>query len=471
MTPVVHGTQVVAGGGLAGLLIADRLRAAGADVVVIESEATCGGLLRSFDYGAEGRFDYGTHILSETGVPGLDAWLRALLPENDWHFLTGVRRDLAGVYWNGHLQKHSLYPDLTTLPRDEYGLCLADFFAHLDADASAGDDARDARSYLEQRFGPRIAERVGVPMVERFGGAPADALSLLATKLCPLNRVALFGRTTAQELAHTPRLSKRIAYVDQREIPLSARSPLAAFYPRVRGIGRTIEALVARLRSEGVRVLTGARIARIERTAGLRVRLAPTGDVVDTGHLWWAASPLGLAPLLDVPFDARTHMDAPRSTVLCHFRVPGPPVLDDVFYAYCADAPMRTYRITNYAAFCPEPAREPREHALTVELVVEHPSPPEGGWEALALRELRTMGIVPEGVTPPFARSETLAYGFPRPTLRNERGMDVLRDAICASFGASAVSLHGLGARAGTFFLVDVLREAWTALAARGLCQ
>ena len=460
---------MIAGGGLAGLLIADRLRAGGANVVVIESEASCGGLLRSFDYGAEGRFDYGTHLLSETGVPGLDAWLRALLPENEWHFLTGARRDVAGLYWNGCLQKHSLYPDLTTLPRDEYGLCLADFFAHLEADASAGDNVLDARSYLEQRFGPRIAERVGVPMVERFGGAPADALSLLAAKLCPLNRIALFGRAASQEFMHTPQISKRIAYIDQREIPLAARSPLAAFYPRARGIGRAVDALVARLRQEGVRMLTSTRISRLERSVVLRIHLANGGDVIDADHLWWAASPLALAPLLDLPFDARATMDAPRSTVLCHFRVPGAPALDDVFYAYCADSSMHTYRITNYSAFCPEPVTDLLEHALTVELIVEQASCPDGGWESLALQELRAMGVVPDSVAPTFARSETLAYGFPRPTLRNERGMDTLREAITATAAGSGVTLHGLGSRAGTFFLVDVLREAWAALDAIGV--
>ena len=46
--------------------------------------------------------------------------LFGLLPEKEWQVLDQDKRDLAGIFFNGKLQKHTPYIDIRNLPLDEY---------------------------------------------------------------------------------------------------------------------------------------------------------------------------------------------------------------------------------------------------------------------------------------------------------------------------------------------------------------
>ena len=460
MTPT-SGAHVVVGGGLNGLMLADHLADRHRNVLVLESEPECGGLLRSFDYGDRGRFDYGTHILSETGDAALDSYLVGLLPEEEWTFLRGNRRDLAGLYFNGRLQLHTSYPDLTTLSPDAYRACLGDFFASLTEDDGRG--AADARDYLVRRFGRVIADTVGTPIVEKFAGAPAASLDLLVVRLCPLNRMAMFGRSLAREIAGAPLVGSRVAWIDQREIPDWERSSRAAFYPRRRGINRAVLALLDRLRAKGVTIRCRERIRSLRQTPDALVLDLEHGGEVAAEHLYWSAHVLGLAPLLGVPVDF-ARMDKPFSCVLCHFVFDRPTAMDDVYYVYCADPALKTYRITNYAAYCPDP--EPGSYAVTVELLLGDEGLRAGGFEERALAELRQMGALDPTAAVRFSRAEVLRYGFPRPTLANAREMDRVRGDVRQRV-PRGLSLFGMGSREGLFFMTDVLQDTFDFLQGR----
>lgn len=455
------GAHIVVGGGLNGLLLAEHLRGRFAEVILIETEASCGGLLRSFDYGEAGQFDYGTHILSETGEPALDAYLTGLLPEEEWTFLRGARRDIAGLYFRGRLQLHSSYPDLSGLGPEVRAACVADFLDHLSEDDGA--DASNAEEYLVRRFGPRIAREVGAPMVERFARVKASEAALLAVRLVPLNRMALFPAHLCRDLVDTRLIGPRLAYVDQRDIPQRERSALAAFYPRRRGLQRVIDALVRRSSERGVRILCGSRIRRIApQPDGLSLELEGAAPM-KARHLYWTANPLGLAAALGVGV-RWDEMDRPLTTVLCHYLVRARPALDDLYYAYCGDAGFHSFRVTNYAAYCPEPSGA---FPLTVELLLSEAelAAERERLETLGYAELSRMGMVASEPAL-FARAEVLKYGFTRPSLRNAREMRRVRDAILEAAGPQ-VSLLGIGSREGLFFMKDVLRETFAFARAR----
>jgi protoporphyrinogen oxidase len=442
-------------------MLADHLADRHREVLVLESEPECGGLLRSFDYGEHGRFDYGTHILSETGDAALDSYLVGLLPQEEWTFLRGNRRDLAGLFFNGRLQLHTSYPDLTTLSPDAYRACLGDFFASLSEDDGSG--AGDARDYLRRRFGRVIADTVGAPIVEKFAGAPAASLGLLVVRLCPLNRMALFGRSLSHEVSRAPLLGSRVAWIDQREIPDAERSSRAAFYPRRRGVNRAVLALVDRLRAKGVAIQCSQRIQSLRDSAEALVVELHDGRQVAAEHLYWSAHVLGLAPILGVPIDFAC-MDKPLSSVLCHFVLDRPSAMADLYYMYCADPAFKTYRVTNYAAYCPDP--EPGSYAVTVELLLGDEDVRAGGFEERALAELRQMGVVAPTAAVRFSRAEVLRYGFPRPTLANAREMDRVRDRVRERV-PRRLSLFGIGSREGLFFMTDVLRDTFDFLQGR----
>ncbi|MFK7889185.1 MAG: DegT/DnrJ/EryC1/StrS family aminotransferase [Granulosicoccus sp.] len=455
-------THVVVGGGFNGLMLADMLCNLYPQhrIVLLEASSECGGLLRSFDYGRYGQFDYGTHILSETGVAGLDQYLKDLLPKDSWYFLRGSKRNMAGLYFASRIQHQSSYPDLTALDDETYGRLVRNFFDHLTEDD--GRHESNAHDYLQKRYGPAIADEVARPFVEKFARCPAEKLDVMVTRLCPLDRMALLGAAAMPSVLKAPGLSQRIAYVDQRDLPADECSSLASFYPKERGMQQIINALLARLSSKSsVSVHCNTSIASItNRNDGLDLTLQD-GSVLQAAHIYWTANVLTAARPMGIHVDY-SRMDKPLTNVLCHFEFPNPTALGDLHYLYCADPQFQTYRYTNYHAYCPDLSAEPG-YSITVELLMnEHQAESaRADYPALALSEMRKMGVVADSNKPLFARAEELPYGFARPTLANTAELSRLRDAISAK-AISGVTQLGVGSCKNLFFMTEVLQNTYS---------
>ena len=104
--------NIIVGSGISGLISGLLLSKNGHKVTIIEREDRIGGLLKSYNYGDFGFFDYGMHNFLETGIPEIDQMILNLFPLNQWNILEGEKRDIAGVYHNGRLQFNSPYIDV-----------------------------------------------------------------------------------------------------------------------------------------------------------------------------------------------------------------------------------------------------------------------------------------------------------------------------------------------------------------------
>ena len=196
------GATVVAGGGITGLIAGVVLAERGHEVVLVEREPEIGGLLRAFDHGEWGRFDYGMHTMFETGIAELDAFLLGLLPAAEWDFSAANSRDLAGVFIRGRLQRNSPYADLRDAPAAEH----ARFTAEILERAATGvppvpEPAWTAATYFEQRFGPSVTAAVFEPALRKLHRRPLNELSVLSARIVPMDRVLLWDEEETR--AHT----------------------------------------------------------------------------------------------------------------------------------------------------------------------------------------------------------------------------------------------------------------------------
>src|SRR5450631_2803379 len=187
-------TVLIVGGGLSGLfaaLLVSR-KYPGYRVVLVERGAELGGLYSSFGADEYGYFDHGPHIFYESGIEEVDAQIRDVLPDSDWIWLEGNRKDIAGAYYNGRLQTYSHYPDLRTLDRDQYRTCLADFFQNLGAARATEPPCESAGEYFRSRFGEFISELVVEPILRKIWGRPGQDLDPFAARIVSMDRVILF---------------------------------------------------------------------------------------------------------------------------------------------------------------------------------------------------------------------------------------------------------------------------------------
>lgn len=459
----MHNVDVVVGGGIAGLvaalLLAEKYQR---EVIVVEREPEVGGLLKCFDYGSHGRFDYGMHNMYETGVAELDELLWGLLPSQQWQVLDGVKRDLAGSYFSGKMQVNSPFPDLRNLTEIEWDRCLVDLFRQLDAGECEVSNAYD---YLVNNFGVSVAGVINSILNKQFG-RPAGELAPFATQLTTLSRVVMFGAESFNDLMQSSALRKRLAYPEQRALPEEWHSGRKAYYPIEYGIYRVVNALVERLSRAGVRILTNSHVESLTTNGNSvsKISIATeqgVQEIFDLGKLVWTSGLPSAAMALGIDISSYK-FDLPRKTVVVNLLLAEPPNMGDLYYFYCFEQGLHTFRVTNFSAYCSGAPRNGR-YPISVELLLDSPLPNHERMISIAVEELIKFGVVESAEAIVFSAAEILASGFPMPSTRNFEGLRDMRLRI-ADFQLDNLILLGVLSEENVFFQRDVLAQTYEKL-------
>lgn len=455
--------DVVVGGGVAGLLAAILLAEQGArKVVVIERENQVGGLLRCFDYGQYGVFDYGMHNMYETGIAPLDELLFGLLPKEDWQLLERGSRDLAGVVFNGVVQHNSPFPDLRSLPRQQWESCVVGFFQQLESHPSGGHD--NAWEDVNTRFGAAIAEIIDAALRKQFGKSSRE-LAPFATRLTTLSRVVMFSEEPFANLMESSMLRDRLAWPEQRTLPEQWESGRRSYYPRKYGMYRVINALLARLQKAGVEVLTNAQVHSLDMNGGrvksLTVEQGGNKWAISPEKMVWTSGLPAVAQLLGIDMSGY-RFDPPRKTVVINLLLRQPPKMGDLYYLYCYEPGCHTFRITNFTGYC-EGAPRAGGWPVAVELLLDAPLSDAEGMKRLALDELKRFKVIASDEEVIFSAVEPLATGFPMPSVNNFNALSDMRGRIAAAKLAN-LTLLGILSEENVFFQRDVLAQTWNKL-------
>ena len=455
---------LVVGGGIAGLTAAWLLRRKyrSANVTLVERAVHLGGLLATYDYGRFGQFDCGMHWITETGVKDIDDFYLSLLPERDWAVLEGSRRDLSGLFYCGRLQENTQFPDLRGFKQEQYLAFLGDFFANLNQSKIAREDS--LLSHARARFGRLIADTVIDPIATKVHGIGSDLLDPMARYLPLLDRVVLFDEQAFLDLMESSELRARLAFPEQRRLPLAYSSGRRSYYPRRYGMGQVIESFAAQLRESGVELLTNAQVRGVE-TKGSRIHRVEIKQGMGERRVFepiqrlvWTADAFPLAELLGLP---PTQRKAPnRRTVIVSMLLSAPPRMGDLYCFFCADPDFSTYRVTNFTAFCPEAPRADC-HPICVELLVKSADERDQQEHAKqAAREILAFGLIRSPDEVIFARAELLGSGFPNMARESIRSIETIRDAIDGSM-VDNLTRAGILAKKDQFFQHDVLTDLY----------
>lgn len=464
---VINGTGV--SGLTSALMLSEKNR--GNDVILIEKSAEPGGLLRKFDYGEFGVFDYGMHNFLETGIPAFDKLIFDLLPENEWQILEGPKRDLAGIYFNGKLQAKTPYIDLRSLSIEEYHNCIAAFMEHLDQETKPLDITNtSAYDYAVHRYGEYVAEHTLIPSLEKIHKKPARELDYMATIFTPMSRLAFCDETLVSKLTESEDLRRVIAWSDQRTLPLERSSGRKAYYPVNYGAYRVVDALVRKLKQQGVTILTETQITGVERDTSSgniqTVRLSTTGNassIEDVEMLIWTGNIPLLGRMLNMDFTGLKN-DKPLKTVIVNILVDKPLDMGDLYYFFCYDPGFNTFRLTNFVNYSSGAARN-GGYPICLELLMDEEHIKSGiDIERIATEELYNFGVTQPKTKVLFAKAEILESGFPMPSVNNIRGLKNIRNQI-KSMSIGNLFLTGILAEDNLFFQTDVLIDVYHKLA------
>ena len=460
-------TALFVGGGIAGLFGALMLseRDSRTRIVLVERESEVGGLLRAFDYGEHGRFDYGMHNVYDTGLTGLDERIAGLLPDAEWQISKGNARDVAGIFFRGRLQTNSPYIDLRTLPATLRQECVTGF---LDAASNLAPEpavATSAADVARAKYGAAIAENLIRPVLQKLYRRDPEDLDPLALRLTALGRVVMFSEPLTLELMRSAYLRGRVAYPEQRRLPAEFVPSLRTYYPKNYGIHHVIDALKARLARRNVAIMTGAQVVTIDRddrrVTGATIERKGERTILEgITDLYWSAGPQFLAPLVAGKLPPVTFERGAR-TVVVNMLLDRQPAMDGLYYFYCYEPGFDTFRLTNFTAYCDG---APRNGLFPVSLeFLTYEQKDRPALEAQARSEAERFGILSRGATIKFCRAETLASGFPLPSVTNMKSLSALRQVI-EDCDIENLHLLGILAEPGLFFQGDVLKHVYRTL-------
>lgn len=435
----------VVGGGLAGIAAAALLRRRGQKVIIVESTSELGGLLRSRHREGMGWFDFGAHVLEDTGDPMLDEVLfRGLESGDGWISYPACP---SAAYFCGRLSK-SGFIDTRSLGDELYQCGLRELLALPRGEANAVT----LDQHVLRTFGEVFANHVFAPIFKKFFGAELRELTPMAQQLVGMKRLVCGAPEEAVKLKSASAWNdERLAFHD----PWTGARPVRHLYPITGGIGVWVRRIAAELAEQGVEIHLGEAIESLKlANQEVKAICLADGTMIDVDSVIWTAPPISLIKLIgsEIP----TGIEAPRfcKTLLIDMVVDRL-ALQSVFYVNCYDPAMKTFRVTLYDGLENQPGRSPSR--LTVEVMIPPGAEDESEISTDQITaELVGMGILSAGTSVLQARRDLVSPGFPVLTPGFMESQAKLNKA--ASKLASNITLLG---RAGgkAFFMNDVLRD------------
>lgn len=454
--------NVIVGSGISGLISALFLLKNGNKVTIIEREEEIGGLLKSFNYGDFGLFDYGMHNFLETGIPEIDEMILDLLPFNQWNILEGEKRDIAGVYFNGRIQFNSPYIDIRHFPLKK----VNDLREHFKfSEGNLRVPPKNAKEYLEERFGKELSDMTGNVVLEKIFQKPAKDLDIGAIHFTPLSRLVISNEDQICEDYRSSFLRERIAYPEQRNLPLELSSGRRGYYPKEFGIFRVAEALKKEILFNGGRILTSSSVKDIKISQHKIDKITISHkdeikEIKEINSFIWTANIFGLGKILNYSFRGFKY-DRPLKTFVVNILVDIEPELEDLYYFFCYEKGFKTFRLTNYSAYCEKAIRNGL-YPISLELLID---PLEELTlkmiEEIAKKELKLFNILNQKTTIKFIKVEELVSGIPMLSLNNTNFMKSVRDKIKKE-QINNLIIAGVLSEDNLFFQTDVLKNLYS---------
>jgi len=450
---------VLVGGSFTNMLLALKLKLDNPlrEITIIEKNKELGGLYRTFHYDEINKFDLEVHMYSDTGDQEIDNLVYELLPENQWNVLQGTKRDIAGTYFKGRLQLNTSYVDLRSFPKEKKSRFLGDLFLNIN-EVTKPYEYSNTEDFLRAKFGNGLFEEIFSPILEKHYKTDAKNLDVMATHIIPFNRVAIYEDEELADLMQAERIRSRIAFPDQHKLPSCYQRDSRILYPNKFGIDQITNALAEKLTKLGVKLFTETNIEKVnivnKTINGISIETPRGKEELNLDRIFWGAGLLSLSKILNLK--QKINFESQKAAFV-NLKFDKALKSKDLYYFYVFDSGFSTFRVTNYAAYCPNAADEsgfpvcvcvwPEQNATAEEI------------RETAIRELKAMSVIDDSYKINFSAVE-FSNGFPKMTSNNINQMDQLRNNI-QELKISNLNTVGLLSKPGLFYLTEILLDAF----------
>jgi protoporphyrinogen oxidase len=427
--------HIVVGGGVAGIVTAYYLMQKGYSVILLEAEEKIGGLLASKEI--NGRYyDYGTHILTETGIKKLDAFL---FDELECHYFKHIK---VGSFnntlyeGNGFLNDFSLLPSMREEIMDTFiALPRSDELTH-----------NNLKEQLISDYGALAYEKLLEPTLKKFFHVDPQDLAIGTQGLFGLSRIMLGNAEITRTLKANQIFDRLLAYHSYED-----GTQHCSFYPKSRGVGAWIDLLQSKLIKGGVEIITKAEFDLRFENGHIQQALI-NGLIYAVDRLYWTVPAVLLYDKLKLK--KRPSLPPKRLTsVVVDVEVEGN-YTTDVFYVQNFDPSMQSFRVTLYNNYNEHGNDSTKQ--LSVEFLIDHNSCSDASfYGSKAMLEIKQMGLIESNALMRVVRCDFVKGGFPIPTHNFSAIMKEQSEGL-----SNVTNLTLFGKATGrTWFMADVIQE------------
>jgi protoporphyrinogen oxidase len=438
-------------------------------IIIIEKSSELGGLYKKFDYGNNLIFDYGIHIYSETNIPEIDNLFINILGEDQWEYMSGLRRDISGTYFNNKLQLNTPFVDLRDLPKEKKSQYIGDLCMQLKKDTSplSYDNAKD---FLTAKFGESLYEEIFKPIVYKHYKMDPSLLDPMATHILPVGRVVLFDEQEVNGLMKADALRSRIAFPDQFSLPDCYLRPGRLIYPKKFGMYRVIEKLKNILEEYGVEFHTSSDVSNIviknNQCESLEFNSNGASRMINKiEHLFWNAGYPLLLKYLNMNFDFNSSQPRFINSAFVNMILDKPVNSGKAYYLHNFKPDTNIFRVVNYFNYCPGSVSEKGFPICASTWINENTQ----DIESQVIQELKEMNIITDHKVN-FIKAELNNHAFPNLTKDFIQELDRMRAAFRAQEYKN-INVIGMLAEKGHFYLTEALEYAFKSSKNIGLAK
>ena len=457
---------VILGGGIPGIFSAlylSKLKPE-CNIYLIESDEKIGGLYNSFEDRDGGIFDKGMHLIYETCIPEIDDVIRNCLPEDDWIYLAGNKKDIAGVFHDNYLEKKSPYMHINSIKNKRLKICIADFFQTIEKQAPNFRDCISAEDFFKNRFGYSLTKEIIEPVINKLWRMPLNKLHPSSTRIVLMDRLRMFSEETTSDLMKSEYMRSRIAYPDQMKLNKKYRNSQKGLYPKMFGMSNLIRGMELKLKMAKINILKNSIISsiEIEKNQIKKVKINKDNSLIDIPSIELLHSTISSSKLLPLFGKTQEKVNLDKSLVqkYLYLLLDSPPEMGGIYYFHSFQKDTKIYRVTNYSSYCPSATRNFRGKKawpICIELHYKNKSPNIKKIISDGIHDLLKMKIIKSSESIIFTKVES-AGGFPLLTLKNCAYLKETNNLL-ENLDLENLLIAGQAPDKGIFFLHDILEN------------
>jgi protoporphyrinogen oxidase len=425
---------VVVGGGVSGIVAAVLLKKKFGDVVIVESEMACGGLLKSVRDDAGLYYDQGTHIPDITGNEQIDEILFGdRVSRNDhWYHIPFLK---SGNFFNQRWNLETQTLNIADLdPKTQYQI------EHYILNEKHNDNTDTLGTYLSGRFGDVALRKVFEPIFQKLYGSSISIDDLVAEIgggrffLFGLDRVIAFSKEKSTLLKQDPFFNSKLAFHTQAEFLDyldTAGNNHGYIYPKGGyGIGNMINHTVEKMKTSGVSIKNNTTVSSIiSEHDCIKAIVLSDGDVLDVDYVFWSIPPaLGLRA---AGFDLPKIKFETRCSNIFHYCFDQPIKNTSSHFLWSWDYRDPIFRITLYDNFRPTPKHD--HHQISVECLCSLDQIDDLSSEQIH-QNLIEIGLVSQDTNILSKTEQRLKNTFPVPSHAFKKASEICYKDLTESF-------------------------------------